>query len=305
MVFVEAGLAPEEAADRLAEAEPVALNGVIERLTSARLERLVVVDATPSAEVARCHPALLHAGIAVVTPNKAATSVDAAAWAEARRAALDGEAPYLYETTVGAGLGIIATLRDLLRTGDTIHRIEGVLSGTLAFVLHAMREGAAFSEAVRLARLHGYAEPDPRDDLSGHDVARKLATLARELGLSSGADDAVVENLLPAPLRDLPWPAVAERLSEHDAAWKARMADAGGPLHYVARLDADGSIHAGVEAVGDRSPFAGLRGPTLAVAFHTARYAPEPLVIRGPGASADVTAAVLLADLVRAAEAMH
>ncbi len=303
MAFDEGGLAPPDALDRLAEAEAADLDAVIGRLTAARLERLVVVDATPSAEVAARHADLLRAGIAVVTPNKAATSVDAARWQAAREAAVEGEVPYLYETTVGAGLGVIATLRDLRRTGDTIHRIEGVLSGTLAFVFNAMREGATFSEAVARARALGYAEPDPRDDLSGRDVARKLATLARELGLPTDPADAAVEPLVPEPLRGIPLAAFLARLPEADAAWAERLA--GGAHQYVARLRADGSIEAGVEAVEAGSPLADLRGPSLVVAFHTERYAPEPLVIRGPGASADVTAAVLLADIARAAEAMR
>ncbi|NNF57657.1 MAG: bifunctional aspartate kinase/homoserine dehydrogenase I [Rhodothermaceae bacterium] len=303
MVFDEAGMPPAETANRLSERDAAELDAVINRLTAARLERLIVVDATPSAAVAARHPDLLRAGIAVVTPNKAATSVDAASWQAAQQAAQQGEAPYLYETTVGAGLGLVATVRDLVRTGDTIHRIEGVLSGTLAFVFNALRDGASFSEAVGLARAHGYTEPDPRDDLSGRDVARKLATLARELGLPTDPAHAAVESLVPEPLRGVPLAAFLLRLPEFDAVWEERLA--GGEHQYVARLDAEGTIHAGVEGVLGDSPLHGLRGPALVVAFHTARYAPEPLVIRGPGASADVTAAVLLADIVRAAEAMR
>ncbi|HLA62795.1 MAG TPA: aspartate kinase, partial [Rhodothermales bacterium] len=172
-LFDEAGFAPSDAVARLAEAPPADLDALIEKLVGSRLERLIVVDATPSEEVARRHADLLGAGIGVVTPNKSATAQPAAAWAAVQAAARDGEAPYLYETTVGAGLGLVATLRDLLRTGDEVHRVEGVLSGTLSFVFNAMRDGARFSEAVRDAVARGYAEPDPRDDLSGRDVARK------------------------------------------------------------------------------------------------------------------------------------
>jgi aspartokinase/homoserine dehydrogenase 1 len=265
----------------------------------------VVVDATPSAEVAGRHADLLRAGVAVVTPNKAATMVPAEAWAEAQAAALQGEAPYLYESTVGAGLGVVATLRDLLRTGDTVHRIEGVLSGTLAFVFNRMREGARFSEAVREARLRGLAEPDPRDDLSGRDVARKLALLARETGRDVDPADAAVESLVPEALRTGTPAAFLDGLDAYDAAWQARLDAADGQLQYVARLGEDGCIEAGVEAVPAGSPLADLRGPALVVAFHSARYAPEPLVIQGPGADAAITAAVLLADVVRAAEAMR
>ncbi|MDX1420323.1 MAG: bifunctional aspartate kinase/homoserine dehydrogenase I [Rubricoccaceae bacterium] len=311
-VFDEAGLPPAEALAQLSSGADGTLEALVDRLVAARLERLIVVDATPSAAVARRHADLLRAGIAVVTPNKAATMADAAAWQAAQAAAAEGEAPYLYETTVGAGLGVVAALRDLLRTGDAIRRIEGVLSGTLAFVFNRMREGAAFSEAVREAQARGLTEPDPRDDLSGRDVARKLALLAREIarfpqgrGLAADPADAAVESLVPEPLREVPREAFLRRLPEHDAAWRDRLAAAEGQLQYVARLGEDGRIRAGVEAVAPGSPLGDLRGPSLVVAFHTARYAPEPLVIQGPGANADVTAAVLLADIVRAAEAMR
>jgi aspartokinase/homoserine dehydrogenase 1 len=307
ILYDEAGLAAIDAATQLASVPPAAgaLDDVIARLVSSRLERLVVLDATPSPDVARRHAELLRAGIAVVTPNKAATALDAAAWEAARAASRAGEAPYLYEATVGAGLGLVATLRDLVRTGDDVRRVEGVLSGTLSFVFNAMRDGANFSSAVREAVDRGFAEPDPRDDLSGRDVARKLAILAREMGVPAEAAGAQVESLVPPALAGAPLPEFMARLDEFDAAWDARLARAGQPLQYVARLEADGRIGAAVEAVAVDEPLAGLRGASLAVAFHTARYAPVPLVVQGPGASVDVTAAVLLADIVRACEAMR
>jgi aspartokinase/homoserine dehydrogenase 1 len=172
-------------------------------------------------------------------------------------------------------------------------------------VFNALRDGANFSAAVRDAVARGFSEPDPRDDLSGRDVARKLAILAREMGLAAEPDAAEVESLVPPELAGVPVAEFLDRLPDYDAAWDARLARAGQPLQYVARLEADGTIGAGVEAVALDEPLAMLRGPALAVAFHTARYAPTPLVVQGPGASADVTAAVLLADVVRAAEAMR
>ena len=305
MRLEEGGIAPADAADRLAGADAATLDDVIARLVGSRLERLVVVDATPSEAVARRHAQLLRAGVAVVTPNKAAISLDAAAWAAARDAARAGEAPYLYETTVGAGLGLVATLRDLVRTGDEVRRIEGVLSGTLSYVFNAMRDGANFSTAVRQAVELGYAEPDPRDDLSGRDVARKLAIMAREMGVPAEAAGADVESLVPPELAGVPVADFLTRLEDYDAAWDARLARAGQPLQYIARVESDGRIGAGVDAVAADEPLAGLRGASLAVAFHTARYSPIPLVVQGPGASVDVTAAVVLADVVRAAEAMR
>ena len=294
-----AGLAFDAARARLAEAAPAPgdaaarLDALVDALQAARLERLVVVDATPSAALAARHADLLAAGIAVVTPNKAATAQPLAAWRAAQAAARAGEAPYLYESAVGAGLGVVARLRDLLRTGDRVRRIEGVLSGTLAFVFSRLRDGAAFAEAVAEAQASGLAEPDVTDDLSGRDVARKLTLLAREMGLDTAR--AEVESLVAAdgtfaaPLR-----------------WNDLLAGApGAELQYVARLDADGAISAGVEAVRPGSPLAGLQGAEVAVAFWTDRTGETPLVLRGPGATADITAAVLLADVVRAAEAMR
>ncbi|MDT0633182.1 aspartate kinase [Rubrivirga litoralis] len=319
------GLHPAQALDALAAAPPApgVLDALTDRLAAARLERLVVVDATPSADVAARHAAWLAGGAAVVTPNKEAAGRSAAAWGEVQRAARDAEAPYLYEAAVGAGLGVVARLRDLVRTGDRVLRVEGVLSGTLAFVMNRMRDGAAFSAAVAAARDAGLTEPDVRDDLSGRDAARKLALLAREVGLDVAAADVAVEGLAPPALADVPLAAFWDRLPEADADWQDRPApprppasgaeisapdDApgrGGELQYVARLDADGSIRAGVEAVAPGSPFAGLQGAEIAVAVWTERGGPRPLVLRGPGASADVTAAVVLADVVRAAEAMR
>ena len=307
LVWELSGLDPADALDRLAGAPDADLDALTDRLRDARLERLVVVDATPSAAVAARHADWLRAGVAVVTPNKEATARSARAWAETRRAARTGEAPYLYEASVGAGLGIVSRLRDLVRTGDRVREIEGVLSGTLSVVMNGMRDGAAFSEAVRSARDAGLTEPDVRDDLSGRDVARKLALLAREVGVDIDPADVAVENLVPPALADVPLDAFWRRLPEADDAWRQRLAGADGELQYVARLDADGAIRAGVEAVASEpgAPLAALRDGEIAVVVCTERSGRLPIVFRGPGASADVTAAVVLADVVRAAEAMR
>ena len=302
LAWDDAGLEPL-APDPLAGAPDADLDALTARLASARLERLVVVDATASADVAARHADWLALGAAVVTPNKAATARPAAAWASAHAAARDAEAPYLYDAAVGAGLGVVSRLRDLVRTGDTVHAVEGVLSGTVAFVMSRLRDGAPFSAAVGEAREAGYAEPDVRDDLSGRDVARKMTLLAREMGVDAAA--AHVESLVPDGLADVPLADFWARLPEADAGWAARLAGAQGETQMVARLAADGAVRVAVEAVPPGSPLAGLRGAEVAVAFHTARTGATPLVVRGPGASADVTAAVVLADVVRAAEAMR
>ena len=308
LLWDPSGLDPASAADRLPEGDPTDLDGLVTRLTGARLERLVVVDATASAAVAERHAAWLGAGVAVVTPNKEATGRSAAAWGEAQRASRVGEAPYLYDASVGAGLGLVGRLRDLVRTGDRVLEIEGVLSGTLSYVMNRMRDGAAFSEAVRDARTAGLAEPDVRDDLSGRDVARKLALLAREVGVAVSAADVSVESLVPEGLEAVSLETFWERLPEADAAWQARIGGASaGEVQYVARLGADGAIRAGVESVRAEagSLLAALRGSEIAVVVRTERTGDHPIFFQGPGASADVTAAVVLADVVRAAEAMR
>ena len=304
-----AGLDPAGVADPargalnpLAAAELADLDALTERLTSARLERLVVVDATPSAAVAARHPEWLRAGVAVVTPNKQATGRQAG-WTEAQAAARAAETPYLYESAVGAGLGVVRRLRDLVRTGDRVVGVGGVLSGTLSFVMNRMRDGARFSHAVAAARDAGLTEPDARDDLSGRDVARKLALLAREVGIET--DGVTVESLVPPDLAGLPLDDFWDRLPQADAAWAERLRP-GRQLQYVARLDADGSIRAAVESVGEDEPvLRGLRDSEIAVVVHTERTGAVPVSLRGPGATAAVTAAVVLADVVRAAEAMR
>ena len=302
LVWDPAGLDPAGAPRQLAEAPAANLAALSKRLTTARLERLVVVDATPSSEVAARHPEWLRAGVAVVTPNKQARR--GPGWTAARDAARATETPYLYESAVGAGLGVVSRLRDLVRTGDRIESVGGVLSGTLSFVMNRMRDGAPFSQAVAQARDAGLTEPDVRDDLSGRDVALKLALLAREVGIETNLEVATVESLVPPDLAALSLNAFWDRLPEADDAWAERLRQPGGERQYVARLDADGTIRAGVEAV-DTPVLRGLRDSEIAVEICTQRSGAVPVSLRGPGATADVTAAVVLADVVRAAEAMR
>ena len=307
-VWDERGVPFGEALARLeTSGMPMDLDGLVERLRLSPLGRLLVIDASASEDVARRYAELLEAGIAIVTPNKRAGTLEYPFYSAIKKAAHHSQAPYFYETTVGAGLPVISTLRDLLYSGDRVERIEGAFSGTLAFVFDRLAAGRPFSEAVRAARQKGYTEPDPRDDLQGEDVARKALILARETGLRAERADIQVESLVPPNLMDLSTDVFLDRLDELDADWHARVAAAeaeGKQLRYLGRVE-DGCLRVGVEAVGPPSPFAALRGTDNMIAFTTARYRERPLIVQGPGAGPAVTAAGILADLVKAAQQLR
>ena len=221
---------------------PPDLPRFVRHVDAVHLPHAVIVDCTASAEIARHYPEWLAAGIHVVTPNKQAGSADMAFYrtlAEARRA---GGSHYLYEATVGAGLPIIQTVRDLRETGDRIQAIEGVLSGTLSYLFNVWDGEQPFSALVRDAKAQGFTEPDPRDDLSGTDVARKLIILAREMGLDLELADVELEGLVPESLRSATAEEFLARVPEVDAAMRERFEAArarGQVLRYVGRLDAD------------------------------------------------------------------
>jgi bifunctional aspartokinase / homoserine dehydrogenase 1 len=207
----------------------------------------------------------------------------------------------LTEATVGAGLPIFDTYRKLAESGDRVIKIEGCLSGTLGFVLTEVEHGRPFSEALQRAMDLGYTEPDPRDDLSGADVGRKALILGRLLGFAGEPGDVAVESLVPPAVRSLPRDAFLARLATLDADWSRRGAAAkakGATLRYVASVTKD-RISVGLQVVGRSSPFFGLKGTDNQVAFTTARYRKNPLVITGPGAGPTVTAAGVLNDMLR------
>jgi bifunctional aspartokinase / homoserine dehydrogenase 1 len=211
----------------------------------------------------------------------------------------------LHETTVGAGLPVMDSYAKLVETGDTVLRIEGSTSGTLGFLLTEIGKGRAFSDALRDAMTRGYTEPDPRDDLSGMDVARKALILARLLGFSGELSDVSVESLVPERYRTLPTAKFLSLLPEMDAEWAARQATAakqGKALRYVLRATRT-KVEVGLRAVPPSHPLAGLRGTDNQVVFTTARYKEHPLVITGPGAGPAVTAAGVLNDILQLAPA--
>ena len=197
---------------------------------------------------------------------------------------------------------IISTLNDLVDTGDEIRSIEGIFSGTLAYLFNVYDGSKPFSEIVREARDSGYTEPDPREDLSGMDVARKLTILARELGQSVEIGDFPVQNLIPEALRDGSIEEFLDALSDYDdemhALYEKAAAD-GKKLRYIARLGADGSAGVSLEAVDADHPFSNINLTDNIVQFETARYSANPLVVQGPGAGPEVTAGGVFGDLLR------
>jgi aspartokinase/homoserine dehydrogenase 1 len=242
----------------------------------------------------------LSSGMDVVLANKRPLSGPRRDSEELQSLADGQSRRILSEATVGAGLPIIDTYRKLAESGDRVLKIEGCLSGTLGFLLTEIGRGKPFSAALRKAIAKGYTEPDPRDDLSGTDVGRKALILGRLLGFSGEPHDVVVESLVPEASRRLPLPAFLERLEELDAEWERRAAaarDKGGQLRYVASVTKN-RIAVGLKIVDGASPFAALKGTDNQVAFTTARYRENPLVITGPGAGPAVTAAGVLNDIL-------
>ncbi len=293
------GLDPATALLDLETGDPTSLDIIVEALKESHLERLILVDATASGDVASRYQELLESGIGVVTPNKRGNTGELVYYQSLKDTATRRAVPFLYETTVGAGLPVISTLADLVASGDRVHRIEGVLSGTLAYVLGRVSEGQPFSSAVLDAREKGFTEPDPRDDLGGEDVARKILTLAREAGWSLERSDVEVESLVPPALLDCSVNDFLARLPEFDSNWTGRSG-----LQYVASAE-PGRVRTGVRSVGPESPFSRLKGTDNMVVFTTDLYGERPLVVQGAGAGPGVTSAGMMADVVRAAGAMR
>jgi aspartokinase/homoserine dehydrogenase 1 len=287
----------------LPDGEPAHLSRFVEHIHADHLPHAVLIDCTSSDAIAGRYPEWLAAGIHVVTPNKRAGSADMAFYERLRQARQDGGSHFLYEATVGAGLPIIQTVRDLRETGDEIRRIEGILSGTLSYLFNVWDGRQRFSSVVREAREKGYTEPDPREDLSGTDVARKLVILGREMGLPLSLEDVRLESLVPPELTGCPADEFLDRLSDVDGTMMQRLESAraaGRMLRYVARLDAETrSASVGIVEVDQTHPFAHINRTDNVVRFVTARYNESPLVVQGPGAGPAVTAAGVFADLLQ------
>ena len=280
------------------------LDAFAAHLVGSHLPHLVIVDCSGSPAVADRYADWLAAGIHVVTPNKQTGAGPSARYDAIREATAASGARFRYEATVCAGLPVISTLRDLIDTGDVLLSVEGIFSGTLAWLFNKFDGSVPFSQLVTEARGLGYTEPDPRDDLSGTDVARKLVILAREAGRTLNLEDVAVESLVPASLRGASVDDFMARLGEVDALFADRLAHAragGQVLRYVARLDAEGRASVGLVELPKDHAFANLRLTDNIVQFTTRRYCDNPLIVQGPGAGPEVTAAGVFADVLRVA----
>jgi aspartokinase/homoserine dehydrogenase 1 len=292
----------------LIHGKPASVAEFVRDLKEWNLPNSVFVDCTASPQVARMYKGIMEAGISVVTPNKKANSGSYRQYLELKETAVRRNVRFLYETNVGAGLPVINTISDFVSGGDRVLRIEGVLSGTLGYIFSTFAEGLSFSDVVREARKRGYTEPDPRDDLSGMDVARKLLILVREAGHRLELRDIRIDPLLPFRLRRMrsaesfmrALPSVNRGFEERRSAAAA----AGKVLRYLATF-AQGRAQVGLREVPSGHPAASLTGTENLIALTTANCRELPVIIRGPGAGASVTAAGVLADIMKISHQLH
>lgn len=305
MALSESGLKLQDwRGDVAAKSEAADMDKFIDFIRAEHLPHAVLIDCSASEAVARRYRDVFERGIHIITPNKKANSADFAYYSQLREARRSSGAHYLYEATVGAGLPIIQTARDLRETGDEILSIEGIFSGTLAYLFNTFDGKRAFSEVVGEAKRLGYTEPDPRDDLSGLDVARKLIILGREMGLSIELSDVRVESLVPAALTEVSIEEFLRKLPTYDDEMRARFERAkadGKVLRHVGRVSADGAASVGVVELDAKHAFANIALTDNVVRFQTRRYNTNPLIVQGPGAGPEVTAGGVFADLLRLA----
>jgi aspartokinase/homoserine dehydrogenase 1 len=290
-------------AERLAQAGvPLDMEKFTSHVQADYIPHTVMIDCTASAEVGNAYVAWLGRGIHIVTPNKKANTGTLQYYRALREAGRAEGTHYLYEATVGAGLPVIHTLRDLRQTGDEITSIEGIFSGTLAYLFNVFDGSEAFSAIVRTAKTKGYTEPDPRDDLSGLDVARKLIILGREMGLTLEMSDVRVEGLVPKALESCTVEEFMARLPEFDGAMAATLEEArraGQVLRYVGRVDAAGRATVGLVRLDAKHAFANIALTDNVVRYATRRYCDNPLIVQGPGAGPEVTAGGVFSDVLR------
>ncbi|GAA4044702.1 bifunctional aspartate kinase/homoserine dehydrogenase I [Hymenobacter glaciei] len=289
--------------DELAQAPALILEEFARLIIERNLRNSIFVDVTANPAAADIYAGLLEKSIAVVACNKVAASSAYAHYTRLKSLSKEFNTSYLFETNVGAALPVIGTLNDLTRSGDVVRRMEAVLSGTLNFVFNNYDGSRPFAEVVRQAQAEGYTEPDPRLDLSGSDVARKILILAREAGQVMEMSDIEINGFLPPACLDGDVEAFYTQMAAHESHFRALYDDATKAdkrLKFVARY-ADGRATVGLQQVAPGHDLYDLRGKDNVVLFYTDRYVDQPLVVKGAGAGAEVTASGVFADIIRAA----
>jgi len=274
----------------------------IKKMAELNQPNSIFIDCTSTDMVGKKYIEILSSNISIVTPNKKANTAKYDYFVKLKETAHKHNVKFLYETTVGAGLPIIHTLSDLVTSGDKLIKVEGILSGTLSFIFNTYTNGKKFSDVLKEAKEKGFTEPDPREDLNGFDVARKLLTLARVSGLALEFKDIKIENLVPKKARAAN--SVEEffvKLAECDGDFEAKRKhaeDNNKVLRYIAKLE-NGKAEISLQEIDERHPFYSLTGSDNIFSFYTNNYRLNPIVIKGPGAGAEVTASGVFADVLR------
>jgi bifunctional aspartokinase / homoserine dehydrogenase 1 len=285
-----------EASDRM-DAESFA-----RRIGGMEITNAALVDCTSGSTIVDAYPAFIEANLHIITPNKWANALPWRRYEKLMGMLDRRKRHFLFEANVGAGLPVVSTLRDLIASGDEIVRIEGILSGTLSYLFNTFDGSVPFSALVKDARAMGFTEPDPREDLSGQDVARKLLILGRQIGLKMELAEVKVDSLVPKALaRGSYTSGFLKAFARHDETMAERVRRAaarGAVLRYVGRL-AGGKASAGLREYPLGHPIASAKGSDNVIAFTTKRYARTPLVVQGPGAGADVTAMGVFSDILK------
>jgi len=279
-------------------------DALIERIKELNLRNSVFVDCTANYEIASVYKTALSNNVNVVTANKIACSSDYESYQELKAICLKNNVKFLYETNVGAGLPVIGTINDLVNSGDRIQKIEATVSGSLNFIFNTYDGNNTFHDVVMSAKSEGYTEPDPRIDLSGVDVKRKILILVREAGIKMEFEDIEVKDILPKACFEVDSVEdFFEVLKKDEAIFKKMVNDAQAEtrkLRVIAKFE-DGKATVELQAVDSAHPFYNLQGTDNTVALYTDRYVAQPMVIQGAGAGAGVTAAGVFADIVRLA----